>query len=68
MYYFFIKCVEYIDDKKDKNDKYEKNKKDKNENEENTKNEIVEIENDKIQFNEAGIIIEKTEFLYILSI
>ena len=77
MYYFFIKCVEYIDDKKDKNDKNEnvkndkneneKDKNDKNENEENTKNEIVEIENDKIQFNVAGIIIEKTEFLYILS-
>ena len=52
MYYFFIKCVEYI------------NKDDKNQ----IKNkEIVEIENDKIIFNVSGIFFESGEFLYILS-
>ncbi len=52
MYYFFIKCVEYI------------NKDDKNKIK---KKEIVEIENDKIIFNVAGIVFEAGEFLYILS-
>ena len=52
MYFFFIKCVEYI------------NKDDKNK----VKNkEIVEIENDKIIFNVCGIFFESGEFLYILS-
>ena len=67
MYYFFIKCVEYIDDKKDDNNKNDKNNNDENEKDELKKIEIVEIENEKIQFNVAGIIIEKTQFLYILS-
>lgn len=54
MYYFFIKCVENIDnDDKDNNNI--------------KKEEIVEIENEKIRFNVAGVIFEKGEFLYILS-
>ena len=60
MYYFFIKCVEYIDDYKVKDKLKEINKVMKND-------EIVEIENEKIRFNVAGRIFEKGEFLYILS-
>ena len=52
MYYFFIRCVEYI------------NQKDKNQN---NKQEIVEIENDKIRFNVSGLFFELGEFLYTLS-
>ena len=52
MYFFFIRCVEYIT-KDDPNQK--------------KKQEIVEVENDKIQFNVSGIIFELGEFLYILS-
>ena len=54
MYYFFIRCVEYIN-------------KDKNEINDGKKEEIVEIENDKIRFNVFGIFFEAGEFLYILS-
>lgn len=52
MYFFFIRCAEYIN-KDGKNIK--------------KKQEIVEIENDKIQFNVCGIIFELGEFLFTLS-
>ena len=54
MYFFFIRCVEYIN-------------KDKNGTNVDKKEEIVEIENDKVRFNVLGIIFEAGEFLYILS-
>ena len=54
MYYFFIRCAEYIN-------------KDKNAVNDNKKQEIIELENDKIRFNVFGIIFEAGEFLYILS-
>ena len=53
MYYFFIKHVEY-DNKDNKSD-------------DDKKEEIIEIENEKIRFNVAGMIINTGDFLYILS-
>ncbi len=52
MYYFFIKHVEYDKDNKGDDDK---------------KEEIIEIENEKLRFNVAGMVINTGDFLYILS-
>ena len=59
MYYFFLKCMEY-DNNKNKNS---------SENNENKEEEIFDFDFDKkkIRFNVAGMIFEPGEFLYVLS-
>ena len=57
MYYFFLKCIEYD------------NNKNNSENNENKEEEMFDFDFDKnkIRFNVAGIIFEPGEFLYVLS-